>query len=192
MSADYFLEIESHFISRRGTPFVLNAKDVNLIREWFEAGIPLPVVIEAIDTVFDKQETKERKVNGLSFCRYAVKELWAERRALQVGAEGVTPEEDPTARLEALAAALESTPAAAFADRVRELAKEKSVPKIEEALMELEGVLVEELLTRAPQLRAQAEALAAGADEKSRARSTEAHLRRLVREEFAVPRLTVF
>ena len=192
MSADYFLEIESHFISRRGTPFVLNAKDVNLIREWHEAGIPLPIVIEAIDAVFDKQEAKDRKVNGLSFCKHAVKELWADRRELQVGSESSTPEEDPSSRLELLAVALESTPAASFADRVRELAREKSVPKIEEALLELEGTLVEELVALAPQLRDEATALAAGADEKSRARSTEAHLRRLVREEFAIPRLTVF
>jgi len=192
VSADYFLEIESHFISRRGTPFVLNAKDVNLIREWHEAGIPLPIVIEAIDAVFDKQEAKDRKVNGLSFCKHAVKELWADRRELQVGSESSTPEEDPSSRIELLAVALESTPAASFADRVRELAREKSVPKIEEALLELEGTLVEELVALAPHLREEATALAAGADEKSRARSTEAHLRRLVREEFAIPRLTVF
>lgn len=190
MSADYFLEIEAHFISRRGTPFVLNAKDVNLIREWHDAGIPLPIVIEAIDAVFDKQEAKEKKVNGLSFCKYAVKELWAERRELQVGSESVTPEEDPAARLEALALALESSPASSYAARVRELAREKSVPKIEEALMALEEELMASLATDA--LRAEAAALAAGVDEKSRARSEEAHLRRLVREELQVPRLTVF
>lgn len=192
MSADYFLEIESHFISRRGTPFVLNSKDVALIQEWHAAGIPLPIVIEAIDYVFDKHDAKQRKVNGLSFCKHAVKELWNERKELQVGSEGVTPEEAPAERLDALAVTLESTPAAAYAPRVRELAKEQSVPRIEDALMELETLLIEELLLRAPHLREQATALAAGADEKSRARSTDAHLRRLVREEFNVPRLTIF
>lgn len=192
MFSDYFGEIESHFISRRGTPFVLNSIDIHLIQEWHDAGIPLPIVIEAIDNVFDRHEAKDRKVNGLSFCKHEVKELWADRRELQVGSESSTPEEDPSSRLEMLAVVLESTPAASFADRVRELAREKSVPKIEEALLELEGTLVEELVALAPHLRDEATALAAGADEKSRARSTEAHLRRLVREEFAIPRLTVF
>lgn len=192
MSADYFLEIESHFARRRGTPFVLSAKDWLLMKKWNSDGVPLPVVIEAIDSVFEKQEAKGKKVNSLSYCRHAVKEMWDERRELQIGAEGATPEEAPAARLEELAAALEPTPAAGYAARVRELAKENSVPRIEEALMELETSLVEELLAAAPQLREQAIALAAGADEKSRARSTDAHLRRLVREEFGIPRLTIF
>lgn len=192
MSADYFLEIESHFISRRGTPFVLNPKDYVLMQAWAAAGIPLPIVIEAIDAVFDRFDKKGRRVNGLSFVKDEVKKLWTDRRDMQVGAEAVAPEEDPSGRLEELATLLEPTPAAGYADRVRELAKEKSVPRIEEALMELETALIEELLASAPQLREQAVALAAGADEKSRARSTDAHLRRLVREEFGVPRLTIF
>ena len=190
MSADYFLEIESHFIGRRGTPFVLNAKDVSLIRQWHEEGIPLPVVIEAMDMVFDRFDASERKVNGLSFCKDAVRKLWKERRELQVGAEGATPEEDPSTRLDALAGALESTPAAAYAPRVRDLARENSVPRIEEALMELETVMINELAL--PELRARAESLVAGAGEKTRARSLDAHLRRLVREHYGLPRLTIF
>jgi hypothetical protein len=50
---EYFTEIESHFAFRRGTPFVLNAKDWSLMKGWAEEGIPLAVVIEAIDAVFD-------------------------------------------------------------------------------------------------------------------------------------------
>jgi len=192
VSADYFLEIESHFALRRGTPFILSAKDWVLMKKWSEDGIPLPVVLEAIDSVFDKQEAKGKKVNSLAYCKHAVKEMWDERKELQVGAEGLSPEESPQGRLDALATVLESTAAADYAPRVRELAKEQTLPRIEDALMELETLLIEELLVRAPQLREQATALAAGADEKSRARSMDAHLRRLVREEFNVPRLTIF
>ena len=190
VSADYFTEIEAHFARRRGTPLVVSPKDWALMKKWSEEGIPLPVVIEALDSVFDKQEEKGRKVNSLSYCRHAVKELWDERRELQIGSESVTPEEDPTSRLETLAAALESTPAAAYADRVRAL--HGSVPHIEEQLMELETLLIESLLPEAPELRAEAEALVAGADEKTRARSLEAHVRRLVRERFEIPRLSLF
>jgi hypothetical protein len=188
VSADYFLEIESHFARRRGTPFVLNAKDWALMKKWAEDGIPLPIVIEALDSVFDKQEAKGRKVNSLSYCKHAVKELWGERRDLQVGSEETAPEESPGPRLEALAAELEvssDATAQSYAPRVRELIREKSVPRIEEALMELEGELIAALAS--PELREDAETLGAGAP-----RSVEAHLRRLVRERHGLPRLTLF
>ena len=194
MSPEYFTEIESHFAMRRGTPFVLNAKDWALMKSWSDEGIPLPVVIEAIDSVFDKNEAKENKktINGLSYCKHAVKELWQERKELQIGAEGVSPEENVEPLLEALAARLESTSAASFADRVRALASEHSVPRVEEQLMELEQELIDALLPLAEELRTEARALTSGADEKTRARTEEAHLRRLVREKFGVPRLTLF
>ncbi len=191
VSGDYFLEIESHFTQRRGTPFVLNAKDWSLIKSWSEEGIPLPVVIEAIDSVFDKQEARKKKVNGLSYCKHAVKELWQERRELLIGGQENAPEEEVVPRLDALANALADA-APEFADRVRALVAEKSVPRIEERLMELEQELIDSLLPRAEELRAEARALTSGADEKTRARTEEAHLRRLVRERFGVPRLTLF
>lgn len=186
VSTDYFTEIEAHFARRRGTPFIVNAKDWAMMKKWHEDGIPLPIVIEALDSVFDKQEAKGRKVNSLGYCKHAVKELWDERRELQIGAEGAVPEADPSLRLEELAAALP----AAWGDRVRAL--RGSVPQIEEELMALESALLDELLPQAPELRAEAEALVAGADEKTRARSLEAHVRRLARERFGIPRLSLF
>lgn len=190
VSADYFQEIEFHFARRRGTPFILNSKDWVLMKSWAEDGIPLAVVIEALDSVFDKRAEKGKSVSSLHYCRHAVKELWDERRELQIGSETISPEESPAPRLDALALALEAFPE--FAGRIRGLIREQSVPRIEEALMALEAELIESLVARAPHLRTEAEALAAGADDKVRARSTDAHLRRLVREQFEIPRLTLF
>lgn len=201
MPTDYFQEIESHFIRRRGTPFVLNAKDWVLMQKWSAEGIPLPIVIEAIDAVFDKHAAagSKKAVNGLSFCRHAVKELWQERRELQVGAGSNTPEEAPGLLLDALAARLESSGhdlVRAYGVRVRELAVERSVPRIEERLIELEEELLSSILTstaEAESLRTEAAAIdLARVDEKTRARTIEANLRRLVRERFQVPRLTLF
>src|SRR4051794_37086765 len=93
VSSDYFLEIESHFAMRRGTPFVLSAKDWALMKKWADDAIPLPVVIEAIDSVFEKAAERQKRVNSLSYCRHAVTELWKERRELQVGANEAVPEE---------------------------------------------------------------------------------------------------
>jgi hypothetical protein len=195
----YFEDIEAHFAARRGTPFILSAKDWALMKSWHDEGVPLPVVIEAIDSVFEKNETsgRQKKINSLSYCRHAVKELWKERKEMLVGAAGETPEAAPGPLLDALAVQLEAVPAvAAFAPRVRELAAEKSVPRIEEKLMELERELLDAVIAAedVAAIRAEIAASLAGAklDEKTRARTEEANLRRLVRERFGLPRLTLF
>jgi hypothetical protein len=195
----YFQEIEAHFAARRGTPFILSAKDWALMKSWHSDGVPLPVVIEAIDSVFEKNETSGRKktINGLSYCRHAVKELWKERKEMLVGAAGEAPEADPGPLLDALAARLEGVPAAApFAPRVRALASERSVPRIEEKLIELERELLDAVIAAEDVAAMRAEIAAslgdAKLDEKIRARTEEANLRRLVRERFGLPRLTLF
>lgn len=198
----YFTDIEAHFAQRRGTPFILNAKDWALMKKWFDDGIPLPVVIEAIDAVFEKNETSGRRkvISSLSYCRYSVKELWDERQNLYVGGGDVAPEAAPGALLEALARTLDAHPhAAAFADRVRALATEKSVPRIEERLIELETELLDSVIASAAveidALRAEVAASigpSSRLDEKTRKRTEEANLRRLVRERFGLPRLTLF
>jgi hypothetical protein len=201
---DYFTEIEAHFALRRGTPFVLSAKDWLLMKKWRDEGVPLPVVIEAIDTVFEKNEASGRRkvISSLSYCRHAVKELWNERRELLIGGGEMLPEESPAPALEALSSELESSPiasVAAFAVRVRELVREKSVPKIEERLIELEHELIESVMSSLPAtesgaLRDQiARSLRdAKLDENTRRRTEEANLRRAVRERFGLPRLTLF
>ena len=191
----YFQEIEAHFAMRRQSPFILSAKDWALMKKWNEEGIPLPVVIEAIDSVFEKNETSGRHkvISSLSYCRHAVKEMWSDRREMFVGGSETTPESNPTALLDALALELEATVAAPFAPRVRDLAREKSVRKIEEALIELEREMIDSVIAAhdVSDVRA-AIALPANVDEKTRARTEEANLRRLVRDKFGVPRLTLF
>src|SRR5690348_5929460 len=188
-SDDYFLEIEGHFASRRGTPFILSGKDWALMQRWREEGIPLPIVIEAIDSVFEKNETSGRRkvISSLSYCRHAVKELWDSRRDLYVGGSDVTPESSPEARLEALAQQI----AEPFASRVRELARERSVPRIEQALMDIEREMIVAFIT--DDIRSEVAALdTSRLDPKIRARTEEANLRRIMRERFALPRLSLF
>ena len=185
----YFLEIEAHFALRRGTPFILSAKDWALMRKWAGEAIPLPVVIEAIDSVFEKNESSGRRkiISSLSYCRHAVKELWDARRDLYVGGSEVTPEVSPEARLESLAQQLREP----FASRVRDLALERSVPRIERLLMDIEREMIDALVT--DEIRAEVASLdTSKLDAKIRARTEDANLRRLVRERFALPRLTLF
>jgi phenylalanyl-tRNA synthetase beta subunit len=199
---DYFLEIEAHFARRRNTPFILSAKDWALMQRWKEEGIPLPIVIEAIDSVFEKNETSGRRkvISSLSYCRHAVKEIWNDRKELQVGAGSETPEAAPEQILNRLADALEQSVAARVAESVRELAIEKSVPRIEERLIEIEHDLIEEVMRTLPAGEADAlrrEVVSAlgdtsRLDQKTRQRTEEANLRRVVRAKFGLPRLTLF
>ena len=200
MASDYFNEIEAHFAMRRGTPFVLSAKDWALMKKWHDEGVPLPVVIEAIDTVFEKNETSGRRkvISSLSYCRHAVKELWDDRKNLYVGGDEMTPERAPQEILDALAAQLETTTLGApFAPRVRALSG--SVPKIEQQLLDLERELIDTAIATEPaeveNMRAEIAAAmgdTARIDAATVSRTIEANLRRLVRERFALPRLTLF
>jgi hypothetical protein len=194
-SDDYYLEIEAHFAFRRATPFILSGKDWALMQRWRTEGIPLPIVIEAIDSVFEKNETSGRRkvISSLSYCRHAVKELWDARRDLYVGGSDTTPEASPETRLEELANRLNEP----FASRVRDLARERSVPRIEERLMEIERELIDTLIASqdVDALRREISTSlgdAAKLDPKIRARTEEANLRRLIRERFNLPRLTLF
>lgn len=204
---DYFLDIEAHFALRRNTPFILSAKDWALMQKWRADGIPLPVVIEAIDQVFEKNETsgRRKKISSLSYCRHAIKELWAERRELYVGDGSTTPEENALAMLDALATDIQGSSAPAqlttlVAAQVRDLVREKSVPRIEERLMEIEGEMMQQILATAPvgvadEIRVEIDRTTGDRsqlDEKTRQRTIEANLRRIVRQRFTLPRLTLF
>lgn len=202
--SEYFLEIEGHFAIRRGTPFVLSAKDWALMKKWHAEGIPLPVVIEAIDQVFEKNESSGRRkvISSLSYCRHAVKELWEDRKALSVGDGESTPEEESGRLLEELAAEMErlseGRPAVEqAAAEIRALADEKSVPGIEARLIEVERQLIDRLIASAEisSIRDDVQRTLGDTsrlDEKTRQRTEEANLRRLVREKFGLPRLTLF
>jgi hypothetical protein len=102
--------------------------------------------------------------------------------------------------LETLAQQLEqSALGAPFAPRVRDLVREKSVPKIEERLLDLERELLDSAIAAAPDdvaaIRSEITAALGDTsriDEKTLARTREANLRRLVRERFGLPRLSLF
>ncbi|HSP33989.1 MAG TPA: hypothetical protein VLU46_06740 [Thermoanaerobaculia bacterium] len=197
-AGDYFLEIESHFAMRRGTPFILSAKDWSLMKSWFDEGVPLAIVIEAIDSVFSNNETSGRRkvISSLSYCRHGVKELWRDRKDLYAGSGDAAPEENVGALLQSLAADVERVSVETAAE-IRALVAEKSVPRVEERLIEVEHALIQRLLAllsdpERREIEAQPASIIADVDEKTRQRTQEANLRRRIREKFELPRLTLF
>jgi hypothetical protein len=207
---DYFTEIESHFAMRRGTPFILSAKDWALMQQWRAEGIPLPVVIEAIDRCFEKAaEGGRRKViSSLRYCRHAVREIWEERKELLVGSDGALPEIDLATQLLSLGSELNEAAAvqASVRDVILAAAEEiiairpTSVPLVEELLAAVEDRLFQRLREAIDPGELQmvldeiSRQLSGGAakDQATLDRSREANLRRTLRNRLGLPRLSLF
>ena len=86
---NYFTEIEDTFIRRRGKHLLLSPLDWALMEGWQERGVPLHVVIRAIEDVFDgfdKQPNQNRTIKGLFYCREEVEAQFAEWSGAKVGA----------------------------------------------------------------------------------------------------------
>lgn len=211
VSADeYFLEIESHFARVRETTFLFSAKDWALMKGWHEQGIPLAIVVEAIDTAFAKRREAGRKrtISSLSYCRHAVEELWNERKDLYVGKGEAVPEAEPSSAADVLARELRESGATLrpelqelmerAAAEVENATKKRSVPMIEQELLEIEGRLLDEITARLEESeRSELEQLVTQqlrglADDAAGRRTRAANVKRLLRSRFNIPRLTLF
>jgi hypothetical protein len=85
---NYFTEVEEEFVRRRGKPLLVSPLDWALIESWKTAGIPLHIVLRAINSAFDAYDArprKYRKVNSIFYCQQEVEASFAEYRLAQVG-----------------------------------------------------------------------------------------------------------
>jgi len=85
---NYFTEIEDAFIRRRAKHLLLSPLDWALMEGWQDRGIPLHIVLRAIESVFDgfdKQPNQNRTIKSLFYCREEVEAQYAEWTAAQVG-----------------------------------------------------------------------------------------------------------
>src|SRR5258708_3467649 len=106
---DYFTAIETEFIRRRGSPFLLSPKDFALIRRWRELGIPAADVCLGIGEAFDRRAERGAvsRINSVSYCEGAVLEAWERNASARVGKGRADPEErDMASELEELAGKL--------------------------------------------------------------------------------------
>ena len=84
----YFSEIEEVFVRRRGKNLLLSPLDWALIETWKERGVPLHIVLRAIDCVFenaDKNTARKRNIKSLLYCRDEVENQFAAWLETQVG-----------------------------------------------------------------------------------------------------------
>jgi hypothetical protein len=90
---NYFTEVEEEFVRRRGKPLIISPLDWALVESWKNSGIPLHVVLRAINRAFDARDSRSHivRVNTIFYCEQAVEESFAEHRLSQVGGASASP-----------------------------------------------------------------------------------------------------
>lgn len=86
---NYYTEVEDAFVRRRGAHLLVSPLDWSLIESWKDIGVPLHIVLRAIERTFDGWESKPhrfRRVNSIFFCQQEVESCYAEYRQSLVGA----------------------------------------------------------------------------------------------------------
>ena len=81
--SNYFTEIERFYQSKRKSWTLVTCLDFVLMESWKERGIPLEIVLKAIDRAFSRAK---RDINHLAYCVKAVEEVLAEQKELSVEA----------------------------------------------------------------------------------------------------------
>jgi hypothetical protein len=207
--SEYFTAIETEFIRRRGTPFLLSPKDYALARRWFEIGIPAADVCLGIAEAFDRREERgvSARVNSLSYCEGAVLEAWERRASARVGRPGAEEESEVAPRLEELAKSLGAVdsrfadPVAAACHAIERLSDSgKSPEQTESSLSRIEKKLLREIeeslsVPEREAIRAEVEGRLArdadGMDERALRRTRDVLARQRLRAIHRVPRLSL-
>ena len=205
----YFETIETAFIRRRGTPFLLSPKDYELARRWRALGIPVEDVCAGIEDAFDRRAERgaSGRVNSLSYCEGAVLEAWERRASARVGRSAEAGAADVSEALRALGEAFGAVPdrfAAATASARRAIerlaASGKDPEDVERSLSRIDRRLlraVEESLAADERARIEAAvdtrlgADAAGMAEEARRRTRDVLVRQRLRSAYGLPRLTL-
>lgn len=84
---NYFTEIEDTFVRRRAKHLLLSPIDWAMIEGWRDRGIPLHIVIRAIENVFDgfDKNPGPRSIKGLLYCKEEVEAQFLEWTTMQAG-----------------------------------------------------------------------------------------------------------
>lgn len=152
----YYSHIEDLFVNLRGSPLLLTGKDFALMKAWYQAGVPLRVVLEGIREAFKKFEQKKpgpgERINALRYCKQAVLRA---RRAAREGRVGKpssaekSPQDDAfpdriSEHLEKLLAACRNSSLSLEGDRNHRKRFRKIIDRLEGLLREMQrGVSME-------------------------------------------------
>ncbi len=198
--AAYVLAVEERFREKRETPLLLSPADFQRALAWFREGVPLFVVLQAIEDVFRRAAEKKprRTPLTLAFVEPAVREgfaAWQERRlGAREGDAGAAAGDADAALFAEAAAKVEASSApaparAAAADALR--ARTAPVGAVERALVDacLAALAADERAALEAAASADIASFAATMEPAIRARAEQSAVRRRVRARFALPDL---
>ena len=201
----YFQSIEETFVRLRGAPLLLSSSDWQTAQRWQRAGIPLDVVLGAIEEVFRGREDApaRKRPLDLRYCAKAVENAWATIRELTAASAPAPSKQEleVAPRLAALAEALPRrlSDVESWRSRILEL---KGTPRqVEKELEGLDGELMSEAadgLRPAARKKVDEQVRLALAAVAGRLSATEAEharerlSRRVLRQHLALPVLSLF
>lgn len=150
---NYYAEVESYFVGRRGSPLFITPSEWDLVWRWEQLGIPLAVVKEGIDRVFERAKTLSRP-RRLGYCRQTVEAAFRRHRESSLGGRaGETAEGGSVAssRLAEISAGLLQL-AAEWSERENEFARflertGDAIRSLSERAEEAQGDIERELST---------------------------------------------
>ena len=142
---NYYSEVETYFIELRGSPLFITPSEWAIVANWEASGIPLKVVKEGIDRVFERPR-KSSSALKLGYCEQAVAFAFRRFREIRLGNRNRDSEEkgfDVKAHLVKLVSEVREK----YPKLVNELdllaESDLSLSEIEEALMELNDVIID-------------------------------------------------
>lgn len=218
---NYFTEIEDVFVRRRGKHLLLSPIDWAMIEGWRERGIPLHVVLRAIESVFDNfdKNPRPRTIKSLVFCREEVEAQYAEWLAARVGASSGVRESNSAATIsrEAILEHISSVCQALHEVKAPELDEdiERSVARLEQladeisddpgstdrSMLDIERFIDEALILRSEngmrkriegEVSAQLKEYRKKMDKESFAQTERLMTLKRLREEYGIPRIGLF
>lgn len=218
---NYFTEIEDTFVRRRGKNLLLNPLDWAMIEGWQERGIPLHVVIRAIESVFDafdKKPAQPRSIKSLFYCREEVEAQFLEWSNSQTGKSGPSDnggeagisKEDVAELIDGVVEKLQASAISALAEdferaiaRLTELRADLTdeIGTVEPSLFDIEKFLDRALLTNTDpehlkavkkEITGQLKVYKAGMELEAYQNTFNLMLLKRLREDAGVPRLSLF
>ena len=211
---NYFTEIEETFVRRRGKHLLLSPIDWAMIEAWQDRGIPLHIVIRAIESVFDGYDKNPgpRSIKGLLYCREEVEAQFKEWTEMQAGKtkDESSVEFAPEKIVEHIESVIEQLQRSENPDlredidraveRLRQLATDHSndLETADHALSDVENFLEHALLTKLDVSAIEAEVTSQLKPYKSQMepeaykQTSRVMMLKRLREEEGIPRLSLF
>lgn len=201
----YYQIVTRTFLNRRGAPFFLSSREIDMIRSWESREVPLRVVLEGIKNFFEKPVSgpgRKKKAASLVLCDSFVQKAFLMSRTRKIGREQkiISRDDKKSATMDLVRYFLQSLPEEMsflqgdfhFALQILE----KKYPD-EEKLEKLDRTVDEKLINNASEslvkrIRSEvlSEYLNSGKEEINRI--IEIKLSRFIRERFQIPHLSLF